>query len=178
MRRFNSLPSRDYLMTQWVGRVPLHGLRMWLLRRLGLRIGMGSSVLMNVEFIDASAITIGDHTIINQRTHLDGRGGLRVGNNVNISSHVQIVAGTHDVQDGEGFGGEAKAVTIDDYVWICTRSLILPGVTVGRGAVVAAGSVVTRSVSPYTIVAGSPARPIGTRTQNLSYKLHYPRSWV
>lgn len=178
MRRFTSLPSRDYLMTHWVGRVPLHGLRMWLLRRLGLRVGAGSTLLMNIEFADASAIIIGQNTIINQRVYLDGRGGLRIGNNVNISSHVLIVAGTHDVQDGEGFRGEAKAVTVEDYVWICTRSLILPGVTIGHGAVVAAGSVVTRSVPPFTIVAGSPARPIGMRTQHLTYQLDYPRSWV
>jgi maltose O-acetyltransferase len=133
---------------------------------------------MNVEFADASAIVIGSHTVINQRVYLDGRGGLVIGDNVNISSHVLLVAGTHDVQDGAAFRGEARRIVIEDYAWICTRAIILPGVTVGRGAVVAAGAVVTKSVTPHAIVAGVPARTIGQRTADLSYQLSYPRSWV
>ena len=62
-------------------------------------------------------------------------------------------------------------VTISDYAWLSSRTTILPGVTIGEGAVVAAGAVVTKDVADHAIVAGVPARVIGTRTANLEYRL-------
>lgn len=147
-------------------------------RRLGVRIGPGSTILMTTEMHHAKGLSIGANTIINQHCYLDGRGGLRIGQNVNISSHVVLVAGSHEVQDGEKFMGVAKPIIIEDYVWLCTRVTILPGVTVGYGAVVAAGAVVTKSVEQYSIVAGVPARKIGERTKDLRYSLgNYNVSW-
>ncbi len=64
-------------------------------------------------------------------------------------------------------------MTIGDRVWIAYRAVILPGVTIGEGAVVAAGAVVSRDVAPYTIVAGNPAQPVGTRSRDLDYRLDY-----
>lgn len=177
MARLSFVPSRDYILNYWVSRVPLHGLRMWLYRALGTRIGAGSTILMSTELNHASELTIGAHTVINQHCYLDGRGGLSIGDNVNISSHVILVAGSHDVQDGAHFSGSARAIAIESYAWLGTRCTVLAGVRVGHGAVVAAGAVVTRSVEPYTIVAGVPARPIGTRTHDLTYTLDYDLSW-
>ena len=71
-------------------------------------------------------------------------------------------------------GGE---VIIGDRVWIGYRAIVLPGVTIGEGAVVGAGAVVTRDVSPYTIVAGNPAKVIGERTKELTYECNY-RPWL
>lgn len=171
------LPSRDYLLNYWVSRVPFHDARMWLYRRLGVQIGEGSTILMSTELNHASEMRIGNHTVINQHCYLDGRGGLFVGDNVNISSHTILLAGSHDLQDGRSFSGLIRAVTIESYAWLGTRSMVLPGVTVGRGAVVAAGAVVTRSVSPYCVVAGIPARQIGERNPDLTYTLNYKVSW-
>src|SRR5439155_22180362 len=84
--------------------------------------------------------------------------------NVNISPGVWIFTDSHDLHDPL-FPEVLAPVTIADYVWVGSRAMIQPGVTVGEGAVVAAGSVVTRNVDPYTVVAGVPARPIGTRTE-------------
>ena len=58
--------------------------------------------------------------------------------------------------------GKSAPITIEDDVWLATRAVVLKGVTVGRGAVVATGAVVTKDVPPYTLVAGVPARPIRT----------------
>jgi maltose O-acetyltransferase len=66
-------------------------------------------------------------------------------------------------------------VVIEDHAWLGTRAMVLPGVTVGRGAVVAAGAVVTKDVPPYTIVGGVPARVIGQRTTDLRYQFDYFR---
>jgi maltose O-acetyltransferase len=71
--------------------------------------------------------------------------------------------------------GFVKGVAIDDYVFIGTRALILPGVSIGKGAVVGAGALVSKSVEPYSIVAGVPSKVIGHRNQNLNYSASYPR---
>jgi acetyltransferase-like isoleucine patch superfamily enzyme len=68
-------------------------------------------------------------------------------------------------------------VTIEDYAWISCRVVILPGVTIGKGAVVAAGAVVTTNVPPYTIVGGVPAIEIGKRTKNLNYTLDFHKAF-
>ena len=96
---------------------------------------------------------------------------------MNISSHTLIVTGTHDIGDGENFRGWYEPITIHDRAWLCTRSMVLAGVTIGEGAVVAAGAVVTKSVPAFDIVAGIPARKIGERPRDMSYTLAYDVSW-
>lgn len=177
MKRPHFVPTKDYLCNHVINRIPQLDLRMKAYRRLGIRIGMQSSILMSTEMHRAEDLVIGDNTVINQHCLLDGRDGLTIGNNVNISSHVLLVAGSHDVQDGLGFTGSAKRIVVEDYVWLCTRATVLQGVTVGRGAVVAAGAVVTKDVQPYQIVGGIPARTIGERNPDLHYTLSHLVSW-
>jgi acetyltransferase-like isoleucine patch superfamily enzyme len=177
MRRPPFIPTKDYLCNHVINRIPWYSLRMSLYRRLGLRIGPETTILMSTEFHRVEDLTIGRNTVINQHCLLDGRDGLQIGNNVNISSHVLLVAGSHDIHDGQGFGGSAKRIVVEDYAWLCTRCTVLQGVTIGRGAVVAAGAVVTQSVPPYAVVAGIPAKQIGERTSDLAYNLEYSVSW-
>lgn len=177
MKRPFWIPTRDYLCNRFISRIPLHSWRMAAYRMAGLRIGSRSTLLMATEVRMVQDIVIGPNTIINEHCYLDGRGGLVVGENVNISSHVMLVAGSHDVQD-RNFFGYAEPIKIEDYVWLCSRCTVLSGVTIGKGAVVAAGAVVTKSVEPYAIVAGVPARRIGERTSDLCYELSgYNPSW-
>jgi len=114
------------------------------------------------------AIEINDNSVIGYKCVLDGRNGIYIGKNVNISSEVMIWTMQHDYNE-EGFGPVGGKVSIGDYAWLSTRCIILPGVTVGEGAVVAAGAVVTKDVEPYTVVGGVPAKKIGDRTRRLSY---------
>jgi acetyltransferase-like isoleucine patch superfamily enzyme len=119
--------------------------------------------------IDFRDLRIGEHTVVNQRCRLDSRGGITVGNNVSISANVTILSADHDVK-APAFTYRERSVKIDDYAFIGTGSIILPGVSIGRGAVVAAGSVVPRSLPPLAIVAGNPAKVVGERP---SYALDY-----
>jgi acetyltransferase-like isoleucine patch superfamily enzyme len=169
-----------YLTNRIIARVPIYTVRhAWYRGVLRMRIGEGSALLMDLYiYIRGRArpgrpgITIGRRTVINQQCCLDGRGGLSIGNNVDISPGVWILTDSHDMHDP--FFREVLApVTIGDHVWIGSRALILPGVTVGEGAVIAAGAVVTSNVAPYAVVAGVPAREIGTRSRSLK-----PRSRV
>ena len=76
----------------------------------------------------------------------------------------------HDYNSSE-YTPVASNVTIEDYVWIASRATILPGVTIGRGAVVVCGAVVTKDVPPLAIVGGVPSKIIGWRKDNMKYKL-------
>ena len=89
-------------------------------------------------FITGSKIEIGHNSVINRFSYLDGRVSLKIGNNVNISHYTLIQTLTHDAQNID-FICQEKPVFIDDYVWIGARAIICPGVSIGEGAVVAAG---------------------------------------
>jgi maltose O-acetyltransferase len=169
-----------YLTNGIVAKVPSYSVRHgWYRRALGVKLGRKSAVLMNVYFYvrgrprpDRPGISIGEHTVINQSCVLDGRGGLRIGNNVSISPGVWLLTDGHDMNDPL-FPEVLAPIEICDYAWLGSRALVMPGVTIGEGAVVAAGAVVTKDVCPYTVVGGVPARPIGTRAQNLRYQLDH-----
>lgn len=164
--------ARDYLI-ELVGVMPSHSMRhLCYCYLLGVRIGAHTSVHRGCRFYRSSGVQIGTHSIINREVLLDGRMGLQIGDNVSISEGVAIFTLEHDPNSPD-FANRGAPVQIEDYVFVGARAIILPGVTVGRGAVVAAGAVVTRDVEPFTIVGGVPAKPIGQRTHDLRYQLDY-----
>jgi len=158
--------GNNVMMKQWSYR-----LRHWYWRKLGIKLGRESSLCMH-SFLTGSKITIGDNTVINRFVYLDGRVPLYIGNNVNVSHYVLIQTLTHDPQNPDFICLE-RPVAIMDHAWIGAKALIMPGVTVGEGAVIAAGAVVTKDVAPYTIVAGVPARKVGERNRDLRYRSKY-----
>ena len=146
--------------------------RHWYLRYIcGIKIGRDSSIARRC-FISGSNIAIGANTVINRYTYLDGRAQLYIGNNVNISHYTLIHTLTHDPQNRDFICLE-KPVAIMDHAWIGARAIILPGVTIGEGAVVGAGAVVSRDVPPYMIVAGNPAIPVRKRSRDIAYRSSY-----
>lgn len=119
-------------------------------------------------------ISIGNHSVVNPSCILDGRAGLAIGDNVSISEQSIILSLEHDPQSPD-FANRGAMTVIEDYVWLGMRAMIMPGNSIGKGAVVAAGAVVTKNVEPYYIVGGVPARPIGKRSQDLKYMLNYKK---
>jgi maltose O-acetyltransferase len=160
----------NYLTNHVVAHVPSFTLRrLWYRHALGIQLGPHAEVLMGAyvssfgpRAIRRSGVRIGRNSRINRGCTLDLRGGLTIGDNVSISPEVMFLAASHDVNDPR-FGNVTRPISIEDHAFIGTRAMILPGVTVGRGAVVTAGSLVSRDVAPMTIVAGVPARRVGTR---------------
>jgi maltose O-acetyltransferase len=107
------------------------------------KIGKGSTILMHCCFDAAEGFEMGIHSVINANCRMDTRKGIKIGNNVSISADVFLITGTHNMNDNMG-GIDYPPTLIDDYVWIGTRAMVLPGVRINRGAVVAAGAVVTK----------------------------------
>ena len=142
--------------------VPFHHLRRAFYRFVGMKIGAGSSIHMKLTLYNPAGISIGEDTIIGEKCTLDGRAKLTIGNHVDIASEVMIYNSEHDVNDPK-FNAIVAPVTIEDYVFIGPRAIILPGVTIHTGAVVGAGAVVTKDVESNTIVGGVPAKVIGER---------------
>lgn len=148
-----------------------HHVRRLMYRLGGMQIGSGSSIHRGLTLYYPLGIRVGSDTIIGERATLDGRGRVTIGDHVDIASEVMIYTSQHDVSD-EAFRAIISPVTIEDYVFVGPRAIILPGVTIGRGAVVGAGAVVTRDVAPYAIVGGVPATVIGERPlKDPSYRL-------
>ncbi len=157
------------------GLIPSHTLRKLFYRLGGVKIGRGSTIHMNAVFYDPTNVKIGHDSIVGEKTVLDGRASLVIGDHVDIASEVMIYTSQHDVHDPQ-FAAISKPVVIKDYVFIGPRAIIIPGVVIGKGAVVAAGAVVTKDVDDYAIVAGVPARQIGERkAKELNYRLGRPR---
>jgi len=187
-----------YLATL-TGFIPSHTIRLFLYRHLfRIKIGKDSSIHWLARFNQPSGIAIGHNTIIGNDAFLDGRAKrdwkgkkpnvfvylkeffspsvrpLTIGNNVSIAGEVRIFTMEHDIDD-PNFSEISAPVVVEDYTVIGTRVTILPGVRIGKGAVVASGAIVTKDVPPYTLVGGVPAVPIRERSKNLRYTLKYSR---
>jgi acetyltransferase-like isoleucine patch superfamily enzyme len=156
-------------LTMLLGHLPGRRLRTALARRfLGLRIDRKAVLYQWRDLRGAEGIEIGPETVIGHWATLDGRRGLRIGRGVNLSSEAALWTLQHDPDD-RGFGVRGGPIVVEDNAWISFRATVLPGVRIGRGAVVAAGAVVTGDVEDYAIVGGIPAKRIGTRSRDLDY---------
>ncbi|PIS09173.1 acyltransferase [Candidatus Beckwithbacteria bacterium CG10_big_fil_rev_8_21_14_0_10_34_10] len=154
-----------------VGYVPFHCFRNFCYRLSGIKIGKGSTIHMGARFFQPKNISIGKDTIIGDHCFLDGRDSLKIGDHVAIASQVLIYNSQHDVHSDD-FKPVEKPVEIGDYCFIGARVIILPGVKIGRGAVVGSGAVVTKDIPEMTVVGGVPAREIKKRgVSKLKYRL-------
>ena len=125
-------------------------------------VGEGSIVEPPFYCTYGKNTTLGDHAYLNFRCTILDNNEVRIGRHAMIGPGVQIYTAAHPLQaEARNEGWEvAKPVVIEDTVWIGGSAILLPGVTVGRNAVVGAGAVVTRDVPAYTVVAGNPAKVI------------------
>lgn len=158
---------------QVVGKFPSRCCRRAYLKIYLGSLGANTGVQMGCRFLNGRRVYLGTRNVINFGCLLDGRRfTIRVGNDVSIGPEATILTLGHDPQSAtfEDRGGD---VVIGDRAWIGYRALVMPGVTIGEGAVIAACAVVTEDVDPFTIVAGVPAKKIGDRERGLVYHLHY-----
>lgn len=169
----------NFLPNNVINKIPFYIIRHSWYKLFFIKIGKGSSIHINVIIEGISLkrknirkLKVGKNTSIGRCTVLDIRGGLTIGDNVSISPNVTFITGSYNMQASD-FKYEAFETIVEDYVWIGTRAIILPGVKIGKGAVIGAGSVVTKDVGEYEFVAGNPAKFIKKRNCNLKYNCQY-----
>jgi acetyltransferase-like isoleucine patch superfamily enzyme len=173
------LPSPEWVLNSIVNRIPLVGARMALYRAFGVRqVDPRTGIVMTTaEVFFPGRLTLGRGSIVGPHALVDARGGIEIGDHVNISGFVRLMTAKHDVQDPD-FTAVFAPIVVGDRAWIAIGATVLGGVTIGEGAIVAANATVTRDVAPYAIVAGTPAQPVGERTRDLRYELTYRPNWA
>jgi acetyltransferase-like isoleucine patch superfamily enzyme len=137
-----------------------------------LRIGdvcvFGHSVMVTGGFGGHSALVMGNRSLVSGGCLLDAGDGITIGNEVGISPFVKLYTHNHWQSELEGYHSNFGPITVEDKAYITGDCLVVPGVTIGKGATVMANSTVTASVRPFTQVSGNPARVVGKIDPQLS----------
>lgn len=143
---------------------PSKRFRNFMLRKMGMTFQGDARIYAGFHIRNPRGIVLGKGVSIGPKVLLDGRKGLTIEEGAVIGYGAIIWTLNHDYNDIH-FCGKGAPVTIGRRAWICSNSIIMPGITIGEGAVVASGAVVTHNVEPYTIVGGIPAKVIGKRAE-------------
>ena len=178
LHRRGAIPDRDYVLNHLVSRIPYVGARMRAYDALGVAFDdrASANIALGVQFWAAHGLSMGERATIGQACYIDARGGVRVDADASISRGVSVLTCEHVIDDPD-FGTVLEPVHFGPRCWIGLGAIVLPGVQIGEGAVVAAGAVVTADVEPYSVVGGVPAKQIRTRSRPMSYELDFRLSW-
>lgn len=142
-------------------------LKVFCLRIVGANVGRRATIYPGVWIFPGKGLTIGDDVDIALGVLITTNGGVEIGSRTLVGYRTQILSANHNVPEGMGrifgAGHTYEKVSIANDVWIGANCIILPGVSIGEGAIVAAGSIVTKDVLAFSVVAGTPARLIKSR---------------
>lgn len=166
-RRFTSRlrPGWEWWFTNsFLYNFPSKRFRNYCLKRMGMTFRGDARLYAGFHIRNPKGITLENGVSIGPKVLLDGRMGLTIKEGAVIGYGAIIWTLNHDYNDIH-FRGKGAPVTIGKHAWVCSNSIVLPGITIGEGAVVASGAIVTHDVEPYTVVGGIPAKPIGKREE-------------
>lgn len=151
---------REVLVTLAASALVPESRRLQLLTKAGVRIGAWTKIDPGLRVAGEGELSIGDVAYINADCIIDCAADVRIGNNVSLGNRVGLYTSGHDMSDPTRRAGPRvlRPIVVGDGAWLGAQSVVLGGVTIGPGSVVAAGAVVTRDVPPHTLYAGVPAR--------------------
>jgi len=170
MNKFHRLLRYDWplhfilLFTNWLpDNVILITLRGFLSKPFFWKAGCNLQIGRGVTFYDPSKISIGDNVYIARGCWLSAGAGIEIGNDILFGPYVVVVTSNHSLKNGAYYWGETidkERVVFNDGCWIGAHVTILPGVKVGKGSLVAANSVLSKSTEDFSVYAGVPAKLI------------------
>ena len=137
-------------------------MRNMLLRKFGAKIGRGGIIYRSARIYAPWNLEVGDWTVIGPRVLIYNKAKIEIGDEVVVSQDVFLCTASHDISS-TSLALVTKPITIGSIAWIAAKSIVLPGVVIGEGGVVGAGSVVTKNVEAWSVVGGNPARFIKHR---------------
>lgn len=140
----------------------MFGWRRWLLRLFGANIGVGVLVRPSVRITYPWKLTIGDYSWVGDFAELYTLGPISIGSNAVVSQYCYLCTGSHDMAS-PAFDIFAEPILVEDEAWIAAGAFVHPGVTIARGSVIAAKSIVRHSTEPYGVYAGTPLAWIRSR---------------
>ena len=155
-----------------ISAIPFWCIRLFFYRISGVRIGKGSRIGLHCKVSRPSKIVLGERTIVNEFCYLDGRGGLKIGNDVSISMYSKIITASH-YSNSSDFKYFEDEVEIEDHVWIGISAIILNGSFICHGSIIGAGAVFKGRSVENGIYTGSPAKLAKIRNSNLKYKISF-----
>lgn len=144
------------------GWIPFSGLKVGLLKLFGAKIGKGVLIKPCVNVKYPWKLEVGDHTWIGENVWIDNLGHVKIGANCCLSQGALLLCGNHDYKKSS-FDLMVGKITLEEGVWIGAKCIVTGGVTAKSHAVLAAGSVASKDLEPYTIYRGSPAESIKKR---------------
>jgi putative colanic acid biosynthesis acetyltransferase WcaF len=142
--------------------LPFSGVRTWVLRLFGAKIGTGVVIRPGVRVKYPWLLSIGDHSWLGEDCWIDNLVLVTIGSNACLSQGCYLCTGNHNWAD-VGFTLITKPITVCDGAWVGARALVAPGLTVGECAILTAGSVGKKDIPPYEIHDGNPAHFVKKR---------------
>lgn len=156
-----------------INKIPSRYIRKWFYQLMGAEIGKNTFPSRRVEVLLPKGLKLADGVAVGWFAELDARGGITIDHDTNISSHVKMITGRHDIDD-QDYTADFRPIHVGHHCWVGTGATVLQGVNIGDGAVVAAGAVVTKDVPPYEVCGGVPAKCIRKRKKQLKYVIGAP----
>lgn len=155
-----------------IANIPSWHIRKFFYLICGMKVGKHSRIMMKVTVTHPWKIKIGNNTVINEYCYLDGRGGLSIGNNVNVALYSMLITGTHD-HGSKDFYYYTEPIKINDDVWLAARSIVLNGCVLNDGSLVSAGAVLLprTECESNAMYGGVPAKRIKSRDADLPLEI-------
>lgn len=142
--------------------IPMNRIRLFIYRCCGIKLESDNITILPGALMNGTNIKIGKGTFINYKSIFENEGYIEIGKNCAIGMEVMFCAATHEIGSKERRQGKVigKPIKVGDGCWVGSRVTILPGVTIGFGCVIGAGSLVTRDCEPNGLYVGAPARRV------------------
>lgn len=160
------------LLNTFINHIPAWWLRRLLYKISGIKLGKHCRIGYGTVIVHPHGIQLGDGCIINEYCHLDGRGGLVIGDHASVSVYSKLISASHDLQ-ADDFAYQEHRIVIEDHVFIGAGAIILEGSFLRTGCVIAAGAVAKGEFEEKIIYAGNPIHKIKERNSNCNYSLYH-----
>jgi putative colanic acid biosynthesis acetyltransferase WcaF len=147
----------------WVLPAPLSRIKVWLLRIFGAKVGRDVLIRQRARVLIPWNLEVGDAVAMGTGANLYNFASISISSQVIISQGVTLCTGTHDYES-PNMPLRSRPISVGRYAWVSAECFVMPGVTIGEGAVIGARSVVTRDMPAWMVCAGHPCQPIKPRT--------------